>query len=141
MSIAQWLLLPAFAHVVLVFALGLRMGRARFRAASSGAVKVRDVALDNSRWPEDVRKIGNNFQNHFELPVLFYAALPLLLVTGKADWVGVALAWLFVASRVAHSVIHTGANTVIRRFQAFVFGFTVVALMWAWFALRFYVTG
>jgi hypothetical protein len=141
MTIAQWLLLPAFIHVALVFYVGAAMGRARFKAARAGRVKVRDIAVDNSRWPEDVKKIANNYQNQFEVPVLFYALLPLLLVTGLADWIAVVLAWVFVASRIVHSFIHLGSNIVINRFRAFVFGFFVVVLMWAWFGLRFYVIG
>ncbi len=141
MDLAKWLLLPAFVHVALVFFIGVRMGRARFAAARSGAVKVKNIAVDNSQWPDDVRKIANNYQNQFEVPVLFYALLPLLLVTGKADWVAVALAWVFVASRIVHSVIHLGPNVVIQRFKVFVFGFTTVVIMWAWFALKLYVIG
>ncbi len=141
MTTTQWLLLPAFAHVALVFFVGGRMGRARFQAARAGLVKVRDIAVDGAKWPEDVKKIANNYQNQFEVPVLFYALLPLLLVTGLADWIAVALAWVFVASRIAHSFIHLGQNIVINRFRAFLIGFAVVVLMWAWFGLRLYVIG
>ncbi len=93
-------------------------------------MKVKDIALDNSRWPEDALKFQNNFNTQYQVPVLWYALLPLLLVTGKADWVAVALSWAFVASRIVHTLIHTGGNVVIRRFQVFVVGFTLVALMW-----------
>jgi hypothetical protein len=141
MDLARWLLLPAFVHVALVFFIGARMGRARFAAARSGQVKVRDIAVDNTRWPEEVKKIANNYQNQFEVPVLFYALLPLLLITGLTDWLLVALAWLFVTSRIIHSVIHLGANVLVWRFRAFVFGFSVVVMMWAWFGLRLYVIG
>ncbi len=141
MTTVQWLLLPAFVHVALVFGVGALMGRARFRAARAGRVKVKDIAADNSRWPEDVKKVANNYQNQFEVPVLFYALLPLLLVTGLADAVSVSLAWVFVASRLVHSYIHLGSNIVIRRFRVFVFGFAIVVVMWAWFGLRLYVIG
>jgi hypothetical protein len=141
MSIMQALLLPAFVHVAMVFLIGGRMGRARFVAARSGAVKVKDIAIDNSRWPEEARKIANSYQNQFEVPVLFYAVLPLLLVSGLADWVEVALAWIFVASRIVHAAIHLGPNVVLRRFQVFLFGFAIVVAMWAWFGLRLYVIG
>ena len=141
MTITQWLLLPAFVHVALVFFVSARMGRARFKAARSGAVKVKDIAVDGTKWPDDVKKIVNNFQNQFEVPVLFHALLPLLLVTGLADAVAVVLAWIFVASRIVHSSIHIGSNIVIQRFRAFLLGFIVVVLMWAWFGLRLYVIG
>ncbi|WP_373504430.1 MAPEG family protein [Aestuariivirga sp.] len=137
----QWLLLPAFAHVALVFFTGFRMGRARFSAARAGQVKVKDIAVDNSRWPEDVKKIANSYQNQFEVPMLYYALLPLLLVTGLADWMAVALSWVFVASRTVHAFIHQGSNNVLPRFRMFVFGFFIVVAMWAWFGLRLYVIG
>ena len=141
MTITQRLLLPAFVHVALVFFVGARMGQARFQAARTGKVKVKDIAADSSRWPDDVKKIANNYQNQFEVPVLFYAVLPLLLVTGLADWIAVAMAWVFVASRIVHGFIHLGSNIVIQRFRAFAAGFIVVVLMWAWFGLRLYVIG
>ena len=59
----------------------------------------------------------------------------------KADWLQVALAWVFVASRILHSVIHTGSNIVTQRGLAFVLGFAAVLLMWIWFGLRLYVIG
>lgn len=141
MTITQWLLLPAFVHVAMVFVLGARMGRARVAAARAGTVKIRDIALDNSRWPDDIRKLSNNFDNQFQVPVFYYAVLPLLLVLQLADGVTVVLSWAFVASRIVHSAIHTGANAVIRRFQVFVLGFVLVVLMWAWFGLRLFVIG
>ena len=53
----------------------------------------------------------------------------------------VALAWVFVASRILHSLIHTGSNIVMQRGGAFMIGFVAVALMWLWFGLRLYVIG
>lgn len=141
MTLEKWLLLPAFVHVALVLGVGVAMGRARFRAAREGRVEVRDVVVDSSRWPDDVRKFANNYQNQFEIPVLFYAALALIVATGVVDAVMVVLAWLFVVSRIVHSAIHTGTNVIMQRFQAFLFGFAAVVLLWAWFGLRLYVTG
>ncbi len=140
MTIVQWLLLPAFIHVGWVYLLAVRMGAAKKRAVRDG-VKLADVAVDNSRWPDDVRKINNNYNNQFELPVFFYAILPLLLLLVKADWLQVTLAWVFVASRILHSLIHTGSNIVTQRGLAFVIGYFAIGLMWLWFALRLYVIG
>lgn len=141
MTIVQWLLLPAFVHVFWLLFLARRMGNARVKAVRSGHVKIRDVALDSSRWPDDIRKLSNNYDNQFQLPMLFYAILPLLILLVKVDWFSVVLAWAFIASRIVHSVIHTGDNVVLHRFRAFVFGFITLATLWAWFALRLYVIG
>lgn len=141
MTIVQWLLLPAFVHVGLVFVIAFRMGAAKQRAVREQGVKLADVALDNTGWPADTRKLNNNYNNQFELPVLFYAILPLLILLVKVDWLLVFLAWVFVASRILHSIVHTGSNVVTRRGLAFLIGFAAVGLMWGWFALRLYVIG
>lgn len=141
MTIVQWLLLPAFVQVALVFVIAFRMGAAKQRDVREGLVRIADVALDNSRWTERTRKLNNNYNNQFELPVFFFAILPLLLMLVKVDWLQVTLAWVFVASRILHSVLHTGANIVMQRGGAFLIGFAAVGLMWLWFGLRLFVIG
>jgi len=141
MTIVQWLLLPAFIHVGWIYIVAARMGSAKSRAVREGGVKLGDVAVDNARWPDEVRKVNNNYNNQFELPVLFYAILPLLLMLVKVDWLQVSLAWVFVASRILHSLIHTGSNIVMQRGLAFVVGFIAIGLMWTWFGLRLFVIG
>jgi len=141
MTETQFLLLPAFVHVGLVMVLAMRMGRGRVEAVSRGDVRVNDIALDGSAWPDDLRKLSNNYSSQFELPVLYYAALALLLATGFADMMAIALSWIFVGTRVVHSLIHTGGNVVVQRFYAFLAGVVFLFLMWAWFGIRLFVIG
>ena len=135
------LLAPVFVHVVLVFALVIVTGRGRVAAVMAGEVKLKDIALDSSRWPERLRKPANNYQNQFELPVLFYALVALVIATSLSDRAFVILAWGFVLSRLVHSTIHLGSNYPPHRLYAFAAGLAVLAAMWLWFALRLYVTG
>ncbi|MBC8035758.1 MAG: MAPEG family protein [Rhizobiales bacterium] len=141
MTETQLLLLPAFVHVMLVMVIAARMGRGRVRAVRSGLVKLGDVEKDPSKWPADLRALSNNYRNQFELPVLFYAVLALLVATGLADSFTIVLSWAFAGTRIVHSFIHTGGNVVIHRFYAFVAGFACLALMWAWFGIRLFVIG
>jgi peptidoglycan/LPS O-acetylase OafA/YrhL len=46
----------------------------------------------------------------------------LALFTRKADTLFVVLAWMFVASRLAHAAIHVTSNHLQRRFFAFLIG-------------------
>jgi hypothetical protein len=135
------ILLPVFAHVALVFYVLFLVGRARYVAGSTGAVKLQDIALDDKGWPDEARKKANNYRNQFELPVLFYALVAFLLITSKADMAEVVLAWLFVASRFVHAAIHLGSNKVRRRGLAFMVGVAILAVMWIWFGLRLYFLG
>jgi hypothetical protein len=127
--------------VVVVVALVLRLGSGRVRAARGREVNVKEVAFDNSKWPGKLRQLASSYENQFEIPVLYYAALPLLLITGLADGVTVVLSWAVVLARIVHSLIHTGRNVLVSRFYAFVAGVTCPILMWLWFALRLFVIG
>jgi hypothetical protein len=135
------MLAPVFVHVVLVIALVIATGRGRVAAVRAGEVRLKDIALDSSKWPEGLRKLGNNYQNQFELPVLFYAVVALLIATGLGDGVALVLAWGFVLSRLVHSVIQVGTNNVVHRLYAFGAGLVALAALWLWFGLRLYVIG
>lgn len=141
MTSMQWLLLPVFLHFALTVWVGVNMGGARRKAVYGGRVKRSDIIYNNRAWPDDILKWGSNFENQFQIPMLWYACIAFLLLTGLADVVSIVLAWLFLAARVVHTVIHTGGNKLPDRFYAFLAGFAVLIAMWAWFALRLYVLG
>ena len=88
------------------------------------------------RYFEPVEMASNNFRNLFELPVLFFALVPLLLVTGHAGTVQVALAWAYVALRAVHSAIHIGRGPVSRRFLAHLLSTIVLMAMWIGLVVR-----
>jgi hypothetical protein len=136
MALDKLLLLPALIHVGLVFLLVFMTGSGRVAAARRGEVRLKDVALDASKWPDHLRKRANNYQNQFELPVLFYALIAFLLATRLIDAVQVILAWLFLITRLVHTYIHIGRNVVIDRFYAFLASVVALLAMWVWFALR-----
>src|SRR3712207_2485252 len=115
----QAVLLPVFVQVALTLFLMFWMARVRFDALRSRQVKVRDIALVQRSWPELPTQIPNSFHNQFEIPVLFYALVALALVTRQTDLLFVVMAWLFVASRIAHAFIHTTSNDIRLRFSAF----------------------
>jgi hypothetical protein len=120
---------PVLAQVVLTLGLGVVLGTSRFGASRRREVKLREVALDNSAWPESVRKIGNNYANQFELPVLFYVLSGLAIYLGQDHLGMTAAAWGFVVSRFAHTAIHVGRNDILRRFQVFVLGVLFLVAM------------
>ena len=130
------ILAPVFAQVLLTVVLMLLMGRRRLGAIRAGTARPAEIALGERAWPTPALQAANAYHNQFELPVLFYALVPLALVTRKADLVFVGMAWVFVALRYAHAAVHVTANTLTVRFNLFVAGALVLAAMWAVFALR-----
>ena len=133
-------LLPLFAQIALTFVLLFWMGYVRVRAIRQGEVRAKEIALGEPNWPPRVLQIANSFHNQLQIPVLFYVLTILALGARKADLVYVVMAWIFVALRVFHAVIHTTTNEVARRFYAFLAGAIVLAVMWAIFAVRIVVS-
>lgn len=120
------ILLPVVLQVVLAAETYLSLAWTRARAMKAHAVDVRAARLDDTVWPDRARAINNNVKNQFEVPVMFYVLTIILWQLGAAGALAQIFAWLFVASRVVHTLIHTGRNNVNLRFLAFAFGLLMV---------------
>lgn len=139
MDLQQVLLLPVFLHVLMTMGLGVATAVARRRAVLQGKVRLKDVALEKSAWPDAVKKLGNNFDNQFQMPMLWYAGVAFTLVLNAADSLLVGLSWAFLVLRVGHSFVHVGRNIVIRRFFIFFAAAIVLMLYWLWLAYKVFM--
>jgi len=135
MTIAA-VLAPVFAQAALIFILLFRMGITRWAAVRSGQVEVRPGSPRNYGWPRNAQLAADSFHNQFELPTLFFALAPLVILTHKADLLFVLLAWAFVALRWLHALEHNGPNRLKLRFPLYAAGAFVLLVMWAVFAAR-----
>lgn len=126
------ILLPVLAQVLLTLAVLVAMGPARARSLRESGKTIDDGDVRNGRvtWSEQATKVARNYENQFELPVLFYAVVAFALITSAVDVIMVGLAWLFAVSRLAHAVIHIGPNVVTWRGAAFLIGLVALAAMW-----------
>jgi hypothetical protein len=66
--------------------------------------------------PPAVSSPSDNLKNLFEMPAVFYALVLYLYVTGEVDATYIAAAWVFVAFRALHSLVHCTVNIVMLRF-------------------------
>lgn len=123
---ASMIFLPVLAQVLLTLVLYVALQRAKSRAAREGRVDEARRALHEDAWPDEVRQINNNIRNQFEVPVLFYVLCLVLWALQTAGLVVQVLAWLFVASRIAHAWVHTHSNVVPIRRRFFAFGVLVL---------------
>lgn len=73
---------------------------------------------------------SDNFENLFEVPVLFYVAVLFLFVSGLEDPTFVVMAWIFVIGRALHSLIHCTYNRVMHRFAFYAISTLSVWAMW-----------
>ena len=129
------ILWPTFAMVALVFAVWLKLvaGRLRHIKANPPTRETFATGDDARRYFAPVQLPGDNLQNLFETPVLFFALVPLLLMFRQVTVAQLILAWFFVAFRTGHSVIHVGSNAIKLRFLLYVASVAVLSAMWVGF--------
>ena len=131
----QFQLLPLFVQVALTFAVLLTLAARRYGAVRGGEVRG-SVTLRERSWPPYAQQAEFNYQNQFELPILFYVLTVLAIITSHADLLFVLLAWVFVVLRVLHAVVHLTNNNISYRGPLFIVGAIVLMIMWAIFAIR-----
>lgn len=129
------ILWPMIGHVALVFAVYVLLGMRRRQAVMAGEARISGFR-ENQNEPPSSLFARNNLENQFELPVLFHAACLALVVAGAVGPVAIALAWLFVASRVVHTVIHVTSNRIRYRQPAFLAGFVLLLGLWVLLAFH-----
>jgi hypothetical protein len=135
-SNALHLVAACLALVLLTVLVGVRLLHTRVREMRRKRLHPQAVATSAqmSARLEDVQA-ADNFRNLFEVPVLFYALVAIALgMRVTPPWL-VAGAWVFVALRVLHSLIHCTYNRVVHRLAAFLAGFALLAGLWVAFFL------
>lgn len=132
------ILWPAIVQALLTFAVLIVMGvrRRRSMRAANLSINDPDVALGRAAWDDDAAKAARNYDNLFELPVLFFAVIAFALHISLTNIWMTALAWVFVASRIVHSVEHLGPNRISVRGPAFLVGAAALLAMWLTLAWR-----
>lgn len=119
------ILWPMLAHIAWVVLLYAWLTVARAQAVKRGEVDYASFEF-NREEPPAVARIRLNLANQFELPVLFYALVVLLIALGKVTMFDVIAAWVFVAGRVIHSLVQTLTDNVPRRGNVFMINFLAV---------------
>jgi hypothetical protein len=125
------LVYPMAAMVLLAAVVLVRLYRARVAAVRAGLIEIgyfRNYL--GAREPEASFRYSRHFTNLFETPVLFYAGCLAAMVAGVATTAMVALAWVYVAVRIAHAIIHLGPNRLRLRRNAYALGWLVLLAIW-----------
>jgi hypothetical protein len=115
------------AHIGWVFLLYVWLTVARQRAVKRGEDEHGAFARHDE--PHHVARISYNLANQFELPVIFYAVVVLLVATGNVTMIDIIAAWVFVAGRVIHTLVQTLTDNVPLRGRVFLINFAGVAVL------------
>ncbi|PCI75084.1 MAG: hypothetical protein COB20_13660 [SAR86 cluster bacterium] len=125
------MLYAMFMLVILTTVIMVLTARVRIGSVKSGEVPQSYYSLmDGHDIPDFVAKTTRNFNNLFEVPTLFYAAGAVYLALDQTAQLPVISAWIFVAARVMHSIIHLSYNNVLHRLVIFAIGNLSVLVMW-----------
>ena len=127
----KFILLPVFVQVLLTSVVMILMGRRRIRAAKNKEISITAFqTMDLRGANEQVIATSRNFDNQFQMPMLFLFSVLFTLQLGLADLGYVLLGAAFVLLRIMHTVIHIGSNHVRSRFNVFLLGCAVLWAIW-----------
>lgn len=107
-----------------------------------GEMKAKGIDTEDFKGPNNVKdsleniNASDNFKNLFEMPVLFYVLCGFIAISGLTTPALVCMAWIYVALRAAHSLIHITYNRVMHRFLVYALSTILLFVMWGCFALR-----
>ena len=125
------MLYAMFVLVILTMVIIVLTARVRIESVQSGTVPQSYYSLmEGHDIPDFVAKTTRNFNNLFEVPTLFYAGGAVYLALDQAGQLPIISAWIFVAARVMHSIIHLSYNNVLHRLVIFAIGNLSVLVMW-----------
>jgi hypothetical protein len=85
---------------------------------SKGLVGGTGKTLDDV-LPAKTQWIAHNFNHLHESPTVFYAVALALALIGQGDGLNLTIAWIYVALRIAHSLVQALWNRVMVRFLLF----------------------
>ncbi len=113
------LIMIMIAQMLLTIWLYIQMSKARTSAVKEGRADREDFSVVTNE--ADATAIYSRaLANQFELPVLFYVIILIGIAVGVSSWITVALAFIFVLSRVVHAKEMIGENRVLKRKGMFI---------------------
>jgi len=125
---ASSILWPMLAQIGWTFMLYAWLTVVRVGAVKRGEVEY-SCFVTSREEPREVARVSRNLSNQFELPVIFYAVVVLLVALGRVGAIDVVAAWVFVAGRIIHTLVQTLTDNVPLRGQVFLINFLAVAVL------------
>ena len=129
---------PVLALVGWTFVMWVWMYATRIPAMQRAKIDVAELSRTGAalELPAEVARVADNYNHLHEQPTLFYALALAAQLAGAADPTNVALAWAYVAVRVAHSFVQATKNVIPVRFALFALGSLVLFALLVRTALR-----
>lgn len=127
---------PFLAMIFLTFLVWAWMMTSRLISMVRNRVWIEELQTDAGYEKiKDAENPSENFINLFEVPILFYVLMLVLIQSQNSDPALISGAWAFVFGRTMHSVIHCASKVVLPRAFFFVTSTGILLWMWIRFAL------
>ena len=124
------ILYPMFALVLWTFLVGALQAKYTKRAVVEGLHPNYFRHKLGYEPPGYLLSATQHFSNLFEMPVLFYAGILTVYVSGANNIVLLALAWLYVLTRLLHSRQHLTDRHLLKRRNTFFASYFVLLGFW-----------
>lgn len=134
------LIFPLIAQVFLTLGIGVLALKERVKSVRKGQVPLTYFKHNRGKAPEKMMRYGDNYLNQFELPILFYLFVVMVILTERANDFYLVLSWIFVVSRYLHAYIHIGSNDIPKRLSTFMIGAVVMIVMWLKFLIEILIS-
>ena len=125
-------LTPVLALITWTMIMWIWMYWKRIPAMMAITKNTQDFIDDPSMYEKMPRKAvwpADNYNHLHEQPVIFYALMFYIYLTGQTDPIYCYLAWGYVIIRVIHSLVQSTINKVVPRFSLFVIGSLMLLVM------------
>lgn len=127
----QLLLYPMAFYMFYTFILAVFNFRVRVRVVKSREIPLHFFkAYQGENLPESVQVMGRHYDNQFQVPLLFLISCLAVMQAEANSLLLTLLAWGFVISRIIHSLIHLGSNSIRPRMLAYTTGWLILLAMW-----------
>ena len=126
------ILLPVIGQVLLTFLVWLYMYYQRIGEMFKKGIDAQSLA-DGDQATELLKAVVNssdNFENLFEIPILFFVAMVIIHALNINDPVYMELSIAFVIFRALHSIIHCTYNRVMHRFTVYAISSVILWVIW-----------
>ena len=123
------LIYPTLINILLVFLLYAKNLFDNRKAIKSKSLKMNYFKIYKGRVPDYIAVSRQTLKNQFELPIIFYFLISIILYFEQVFFIDLSLAWLFVLSRYVHAYVRLSSNRIKHRSITFQIGFYTL-LFW-----------
>jgi len=121
---------PVVLMIILTLYLYVKNSYEVIKAAKNKIIKYKYFKAYQGEVPEYIEVLRQTLKNQFELPILFYFLVSLIIFFDNLTIVDLIFAWSFVMFRYIHCYIRLTSNYLPYRARVFMIGLFILVAAW-----------